>query len=79
MLLLAFLMRVAEDEPGEETKNTKASFPGIGEKEATEAKRLAVRISCSLFPGESWHLTLRIDDPDPVAVASLGSSLSHSA
>jgi len=26
------------------------------------------------FPGESWHLAVRIDDPDPVAVASQGSS-----
>ena len=28
---------------------------------------------------ESWHLSAGIDDPDPVAVASQGSSLSHSA
>jgi len=28
---------------------------------------------------ESWHLAAAIDDPGPVAVASQGSSLSHSA
>jgi hypothetical protein len=28
---------------------------------------------------ESWHLSAGIDDPGPVAVASQGSSLSHSA
>jgi hypothetical protein len=38
-----------------------------------------IRISCSPFPGGSWHLAVEIYDPDPVAVASQGSSLSHSA
>jgi hypothetical protein len=32
-----------------------------------------------VFRVESWHLAARIDDPGPVAVASQGSSLSHSA
>jgi hypothetical protein len=31
------------------------------------------------FRVESWHLAAAIDDPGPVAVASQGSSLSHSA
>jgi len=41
--------------------------------------KLRIRISCSPFPGGSWHLAVEIYDPDPVAVASQGSSLSHSA
>src|ERR1017187_1027575 len=33
-------------------------------------KSLSPRISWSPLPGESWHLTVEIYDPDPVAVAS---------
>src|SRR5437763_3407757 len=57
----------------------KSSFPGVEKEERDAEKCYAPRISCSPFPGESWHLAVRIDDPDPVAVASQGSSLSHSA
>jgi hypothetical protein len=32
--------------------------------------RFYPRISWSPLPGESWHLTVGIYDPDPVAVAS---------
>jgi hypothetical protein len=41
-------------------------------KEAREMriKLSRTRISWSPLPGESWHLSSGIDDPDPVAVAS---------
>ena len=55
-------------------------FSGKG-KEVTGKRDMKprARISCSPSSGESWHQAIAIDDRDPVAVASQGSSLSHSA
>jgi hypothetical protein len=49
-------LRIAGDEPGK--------------RGYRKQKQLAIRISCSPFPGGSWHLAVGIDDADPVAVAS---------
>src|SRR5438309_9444810 len=69
------------EEPGtsKSALKAKSSFPGVEKEERDAEKCYAPRISCSPFPGESWHLAVRIDDPDPVVVASLGLSLSQSA
>src|SRR5215469_4294088 len=54
--------------------------PQNGKRGSGSAGILAPRISCSpVLRIESWHLAARIDDPGPVAVASQGSSLGHSA
>jgi hypothetical protein len=60
---------------------TKPSFPGIG-KEVQEMLDMFAHPESHVpraFRVESWHLAAAIDDPGPVAVASQGSSLSHSA
>ena len=78
--MLLAILRGAGYEPGKEVLKNKDLFSGKG-KEVTgkrDQKPLA-RISCSPFPGESWHLATGIYDPGPVVVASQGSSLSHSA
>jgi hypothetical protein len=60
-------------------QKTKSSFPGAG-KEAQEVLKFAHPEShVPRFRVESWHLAAGIDDLRPVAVASQGSSLSHSA
>src|SRR5207247_3086256 len=63
-----------EPETSKSALKAKSSFPGVEKEERDAEKCYAPRISCSPFPGESWHLAVRIDDPDPVAVASQGSS-----
>jgi hypothetical protein len=75
--------RIADDEPEKLASKSKGLFFQEKEKRLSEwsysYKQLSFRISCSLFPGESWHLSAGIYDPGSVAVASQGSSLSHSA
>jgi hypothetical protein len=71
--------RVAEDEPEKAALKAKASFSRKRKKRFSDADTARSRISCSLFPGESWHQPAGIYDPSAVAVASQGSSLSHSA
>jgi hypothetical protein len=73
------LQRVAEDEPEKVALKYKGLFLRKKEKEVQNAIELACRIPCSPFPGESWHQAPGIYDPGSVAVASQGSSLSHSA
>jgi len=74
------LLRVAEDEPEKlAVKNYGLFFQGKGKEAIGKQIQRACRIPCSLFPGESWHQSSEIYDPGSVAVASQGSSLSHSA
>ena len=72
-------VRIAEDEPGKAAIKANGLFFQEKEKRLSDADTARSRISCSLFPGESWHQHPGIYDPGSVAVASQGSSLSHSA